>query len=142
MSDNDSKENNEIIMDNDPEYKIIDINNDSKVVNVYNFIDNKYVKPCKNNFFENKNPAKNEVISLIPSSTADDVDLAVKSAYDAYKKWKKISVQERSKHLNNLADEIEKRLNEFAILESRDNGKPLSLAKAVDIPRYLSTQVI
>jgi len=76
-----------------------------------------------------------EVYSLIPDSDEMDVDMATKAAEAAFPKWSKTPKEKRARILQKLASLIEENLDRFAEAESRDNGKPLKLAKSVDIPR-------
>jgi aminomuconate-semialdehyde/2-hydroxymuconate-6-semialdehyde dehydrogenase len=103
-----------------------------------NFIDGKYVAPISNSYFDNVEPATGQVYSLIPDSDSEDVELAVVAAEKAFPIWSKMSVEERSAILVRLSEGIEKRMDEFVQAESKDNGKPLSLAGQVDIPRAIS----
>ena len=57
------------------------------------------------------------------------------SALNYLIRWSRTPAKERAKMLNKIADRIEARMDEFAIAESRDQGKPVWLARAVDIPR-------
>jgi acyl-CoA reductase-like NAD-dependent aldehyde dehydrogenase len=72
---------------------------------------------------------------LIPDSSKREADIAVESARQAFKTWSTTSATYRSSILNKIADEIEKRIDEFALAESNDQGKPLSLSLNVEIPR-------
>ena len=112
--------------------------NTDELVTVYNFIGNKYYEPSSNKYFNNLNPARNKVISRVARSDANDIDLAVSIAKKAYKPWSRLSRAKRSEYINKLSNLIEQRMVEFATLESRDNGKPLSLAMMIDIPRAVS----
>ena len=103
-----------------------------------NFIDGKYVAPNSNTYFDNIEPATGQVYSLIPDSDSEDVELAVKAAEKAFPIWSKMSVEERSAILIKLSEGIERRMDEFVQAESKDNGKPLTLAAHVDIPRAVS----
>ena len=76
-----------------------------------------------------------EVYSLIPDSEKEDIDSAVAAAKEAFKTWSKTPKQERSDILMKLADTIEKYSDELIKAESKDNGKPETLAAHVDIPR-------
>jgi aminomuconate-semialdehyde/2-hydroxymuconate-6-semialdehyde dehydrogenase len=104
---------------------------------VLNFINGEWVAPKNGRFLENKNPALGEVFSLIPDSDYQDIDLAVESASAAFKKWSMTSAEERSRCLYRLADLLEKNIDEFAKLESQDQGKPWMLAKNMDISRAI-----
>ncbi|KAJ3415031.1 Aldehyde dehydrogenase 8 member A1 [Chytridiales sp. JEL 0842] len=72
---------------------------------------------------------------MVPDSTSPDVDAAVESATKAFPGWSQTTRAERSRLMMKVADLLEARLEEFAIAESRDQGKPISLARTVDIPR-------
>lgn len=100
-----------------------------------NFIHGKFEKPILGNYMDNFNPSNGKVYGKLPDSTKEDLDKAVNSAKAAFKSWSKTPRQERSRLLNKIADIIESRLDEFAAAESKDQGKPVSVAKTVDIPR-------
>ncbi len=102
---------------------------------ILNYINGELVEPKSGNYFDNYNPSNGSVYSLIPDSEKTDIDFAVASAKEAFKTWSKTPKQERSDILMKLADTIEKYTEELIIAESKDNGKPESLARAVDIPR-------
>ena len=79
------------------------------------------------------------MISLIPRSQQEDVTAAILAANAGFRgEWSGWSYQERANLLDRIADEIEGRLEEFALAESKDNGKPLHLARTIDIPRAIS----
>ena len=103
-----------------------------------NFIDGSYRAPIGGSYIDNFEPATGNVYSLIPDSDERDVELAVEAAEKAFPIWSKMSVEERSKILVRLSEGIERRMEEFVQAESRDNGKPVSLAAHVDIPRSVS----
>jgi len=103
-----------------------------------NYIDGKLVQPIKGDYFENIEPAKGEAYSLIPDSDESDVNLAVAAAKRAFPIWSKMSAQRRSAILVRIANLITENLDELAQAESRDNGKPLKLARSIDIPRASS----
>ena len=84
------------------------------------------------------NPATEEVIARIPDSDAGDVDAAVEAARRAFPSWSRTPAAERSRLLLRLADLIENNLDELARLESIDNGKTISLARRLDIPRAVA----
>ena len=82
-------------------------------------------------------PPTGEAICDVAEADAADVNLAVKAAraaFDAKAPWRRMSAAERGKLLNRLADLMEKHADELAKLESLDNGKPYSIAKAADVP--------
>ncbi len=100
-----------------------------------NYIDGKIVPPVKGNYIDNFEPATGKVYSLIPDSDGDDIDAAVKAAKKAFPSWSVTSKEERSKIMRKIAELIESNLDRLAQAESKDNGKPVWLAKKVDIPR-------
>ena len=102
---------------------------------IYNYINGELVEPCSGNFIENYNPSNGKVYSLIPDSNENDIDNAVASAKTAFETWGVTTKKYRSDLLMRLADKIEEYTEELIIAESIDNGKPVSLARLVDIPR-------
>lgn len=108
------------------------------MINILNFINGRLQPAQNNSFFEGIEPAYNRPFSQIADSTEADVDLAVAAANAAFPAWSTCTPQVRAAALNRLADLIEARLEDFAIAESRDSGKPVELAKTVDIPRSIS----
>jgi aminomuconate-semialdehyde/2-hydroxymuconate-6-semialdehyde dehydrogenase len=102
---------------------------------IANYINGKLVEPLSKNYIDNYNPATGDVYSLIPNSNDEDVNEAIKSARAAFPSWSKLKNSERSSWLEKISNEIHNRLDELALAESIDNGKPLKLAKSVDIPR-------
>ncbi|MDX1470376.1 MAG: aldehyde dehydrogenase, partial [Flavobacteriaceae bacterium] len=107
----------------------------SKQFDIQNFINGEYLDPRKDRWLDNYNPASGEVYGKIPDSTREDVDLAVSSAKQAFPAWSATSLEKRSRILLKLSQLIENNLIELAEAESMDNGKPISLAQSVDIPR-------
>lgn len=103
-----------------------------------NFINGTYVPPKNGQYIDNYEPATGQVYALIPDSDEEDVLDAVDSAEKAFPIWSKMSIEDRSKILVRLSEGIEKNMDEFVQAESRDNGKPVSLAAHVDIPRAVS----
>lgn len=99
-----------------------------------NFINGKFVAPVKGEYFENYSPIDNSFIAQYPRSSQEDVDLAVVAANEAKSSWAETSVVERSALLNKVADIIEANLEEFAIMETCDNGKPIRETLNADIP--------
>ncbi|HJW92975.1 MAG TPA: aldehyde dehydrogenase [Thermoanaerobaculia bacterium] len=100
-----------------------------------NFIGGQFVPPHSASYFDDINPATEEVIASIPDSDSQDIDDAVAAARDAFPAWSRTPAAERSRLLLKLADLIEANLEELARLESIDNGKTISLARRLDIPR-------
>lgn len=102
---------------------------------IENYIDGKLVAPISGEYLDNFNPATAEIYSLIPDSDEQDVELAVEAAKRAFPAWSKTSHEERFEILMRLVRLLERDLDLLAEAESVDNGKPVSLAKRVDIPR-------
>lgn len=105
---------------------------------LYNYINGRLIGPKSNKFLDNYNPATGKIYSLIPDSDAEDVEDAVNAALKAFPSWSTTSKQQRSDILLRVAGLIEKNLDLLAEAESEDNGKPVWLAKKVDIPRAAS----
>jgi aminomuconate-semialdehyde/2-hydroxymuconate-6-semialdehyde dehydrogenase len=103
-----------------------------------NLIDGRLQAPLDDHWLDVYEPATGEVFAQCPDSTAADIDAAVKAALGAAPAWADTPTETRAKLLHKLADLIEGRLDEFAELESRDSGKPVALAKRLDIPRAIS----
>jgi aminomuconate-semialdehyde/2-hydroxymuconate-6-semialdehyde dehydrogenase len=102
---------------------------------IENYIDGKLIAPVSGEYLDNFNPATAEIYSFIPDSDERDVELAVEAAKRAFPLWSKTSHDERFEILMRLVRLIERDLDILAEAESVDNGKPVSLAKRVDIPR-------
>jgi len=105
---------------------------------IRNFIDGEFVEPVGGRYLDNIEPATGKPYSQVAESDAQDVDLAVAAAEKAFADWSKKSAVERSRILLRIADLIERDLEKLARAESIDTGKPLSLARALDIPRAAS----
>jgi len=102
---------------------------------ILNYIDGELVEPVSGEYIDNFEPATGSVYCGIPDSTASDVEKAVTAAKNAFLKWSNTSKDERSKILYKISELIEEELESLAQAESKDNGKPVSLARKVDIPR-------
>ena len=107
-------------------------------MNIKNYINGEFVNPIKNRWIDNYNPSIGEVYGQIPNSTEEDIEKAYQAANEAFPNWSKTTLDERSNILSKIAQLIKEKLEVLAEAESKDNGKPLSLAKAVDIPRASS----
>lgn len=83
-------------------------------------------------------PAVGQILTTAPESDEADVDDAVHAAETAFPAWRDTPAAERARYLNRLADLIERDLDAFAHAESCDSGKPLALARSLDIPRAVS----
>src|ERR1700720_1643677 len=109
-------------------------------------IDGKWVDAKSGETFPVYNPANGEVLHRCAAGDKADIDLAVKAARRAFEQgpWSRMTHGQRGKLIWKLADLIEENLEEFAQIESLDNGKPLAVARVADIPlaidnfRYMS----
>src|ERR1700689_4798948 len=99
-------------------------------------INGKWVDSASGKTFESFNPATGEVLSNVAEGDKEDIDRAVKAARAAFETgpWSKISPSERGQMIWRLGDLLQKHLEEFAQLESLDNGKPLKIARVADLP--------
>uniref|UniRef100_UPI00404A5BAB aldehyde dehydrogenase n=1 Tax=Fulvivirga sp. TaxID=1931237 RepID=UPI00404A5BAB len=102
---------------------------------IKNYINGELVEPISKSYLDNVNPSTGEIYSYIPDSDKEDVENAVQSAKSAFKSWAETSITDRAKVMNRIADLIDENHDKLAMAESVDNGKPLKLAKRVDIPR-------
>jgi len=99
-------------------------------------INGKWVESASGKTFETFNPATGEVLSHVAEGDKEDIDRAVKAARAAFETgpWSKISPSERGRMIWRLGDLLEKHLEEFAQLESLDNGKPLKIPRVAALP--------
>lgn len=79
-------------------------------------------------------PADGSILAECAQATKEDVDEAVKAAWEAFKIWKHTTVAERAAVLNKIAAIIDENKEHLAMVESMDNGKPIRETLAVDIP--------
>ena len=105
---------------------------------ILNFIGGDFKEPVSGKYLDNFNPSTGEVYSLIPDSDKRDVDIAVKAAKEAFPEWAGLSNEERSSFLRQISEGILASLEDLAVSETTDNGKPLWLSRSVDIPRASS----
>lgn len=105
------------------------------MIKILNYIDGELTEPRSGLFIDNYDPSRGIIYSLIPNSDAADVDAAVIAAKLAFPAWSNTPAAERSRVMVKIADIIHSRLNELALAESIDNGKTISLATQMDIPR-------
>ncbi len=102
---------------------------------IKNYINGELLEPVGKKYIDNFDPSRGKVYSQIPDSDEQDVELAVKAAKAAFHGWSNMPKEKRSRILQKIAFLIEDNLDKLALIESVDNGKPLHLAKSVDIPR-------
>src|SRR5215472_11433322 len=99
-------------------------------------INGKWVESASGKTFPTYNPATGEVLARIAEGDKEDIDRAVKAARAAFDSgsWPRLTSSERGRLIWKLADLLEQHLQEFAELETLDNGKPLKVARAADVP--------
>ena len=105
---------------------------------IQNYINGEHVPASSNERVDLHDPATGQVYGHLMDSNIDDVDHAVRSAKNAFPIWSALTLHERADYLIAIAEEVSSRLDEFSKFESRDTGKPISLARSLDIPRSIS----
>jgi aminomuconate-semialdehyde/2-hydroxymuconate-6-semialdehyde dehydrogenase len=108
------------------------------MLHIPNFIDGRHVEPVSSQYLDNIEPATGQVYSRIGDSDTRDVERAVQAAARAFRTWSRTPAAERSRLLLDIAQRIEANLDRLARAECVDTGKPLRLARTVDIPRAAS----
>ena len=108
------------------------------MVEIKNYIGGKLQPASSGRWLDDHEPATSRVYARIPDSDATEVDAAAVAAAKAFPAWSALSGEERGRWLLKLADLIERDLEKLARAESVDNGKPLDLARRLDIPRAVS----
>ncbi len=102
---------------------------------LHNWIDGASRSAAQSGTLETRDPSTSNVLAEVPDSDEQDIDRAVDAARRAFPEWSSRSIGDRSRLLHQVADEIEERFSDFVEAESRDSGKPIGLARTVDIPR-------
>lgn len=105
------------------------------MIQLANYINGELKAPIEGGYLDVFDPSIGEVYAKVPASKAKDIEIAISAAEKAFPTWSRTSLDERSRILARIAKLIESSLDLLAAAESRDNGKPLWLAKKVDIPR-------
>jgi aminomuconate-semialdehyde/2-hydroxymuconate-6-semialdehyde dehydrogenase len=108
------------------------------MITLSNLIDGRARAPASGRYLDVFEPATGKVFARCPDSDATDVQAAAAAARAAAPGWAATPAMERARLLQRLADLIEERLEDFAVAESRDSGKPEKLARSLDIPRSVS----
>src|ERR1700726_3428494 len=100
------------------------------------FIDGQMVEAKSGKTFETINPATGEILAKVAEGDAVDIDLAVRAARRAFEDgpWSHMTPSERGRIMWRIGDLLDEHLEEFAALETLDNGKPLTVARAADVP--------
>lgn len=98
------------------------------------FIGGEWVQAESGETFASINPSTGEVLTHVPLAGPADVDRAVKAAWAAFHGWKMTPAAERAAMMNAVADKLQARMEELALIETTDNGKPIRECMAVDLP--------
>ncbi|MEU1542591.1 aldehyde dehydrogenase family protein [Actinacidiphila glaucinigra] len=98
------------------------------------WIGGEYVPPARGEYFANPTPVTGEIFTEVARGTTEDVDKALDAAHAAAPAWGRTSVTERANVLGRIADRMEAHLEELAVAESWENGKPVRETLAADIP--------
>ncbi|KRV49634.1 aldehyde dehydrogenase [Wenjunlia vitaminophila] len=99
-----------------------------------NWIGGERVAPVEGGYFENPSPVTGEAFTEVARSTAADIELALDAAHAAAPVWAATSPADRALVLNRVADRIEEHIQELAVAEVWDNGKPIREMLAADLP--------
>ncbi len=102
------------------------------------WIDGRAAPPAQGRYLDVFEPATGMVYARCPDGSAADVEAAVAAARSAAPAWAALPARERAACLTGIAARIRERLEDFARAESRDTGKPVALARSVDIPRAIA----
>jgi aminomuconate-semialdehyde/2-hydroxymuconate-6-semialdehyde dehydrogenase len=102
---------------------------------VLNYLDGRMAPALGGEWLDDVDPATGQSIARVASSDSRDIDKAVAAAVRAFPAWSQSSAADRSRVLRRIARLIERDLEKLARAESIDAGKPLSVARTVDIPR-------
>ena len=112
--------------------------NQAKSTTTLNFINGQYCDPVSDGWLENINPADGTSLGKTANSTEQDVERAVIAAANAQPQWSESTLEQRSQILRKIGNLIQENLEAIAIVESEDSGKPISRARAIEIPRAAS----
>ncbi|CAF0935197.1 unnamed protein product [Rotaria sordida] len=107
----------------------------ASIQRINNFINGQFVST--EDYLKSFNPTTEEVIAHIADSSTEDAERAVQAARQAFPSWSLETITKRVYYLNRIADLIQARLEDFARAESLDQGKPLWLARTMEIPRAI-----
>src|SRR5262245_12361036 len=98
------------------------------------WIGGEYVPPARGQYFENPSPVNGQSFTEIARGTADDVERALDAAHGEAPGWAATSATHRANILNRIADRMEAHLEELAVAETWENGKPVRETLGADIP--------
>ncbi|MEK4761430.1 aldehyde dehydrogenase family protein [Viridibacillus sp. FSL E2-0187] len=98
------------------------------------YINGEWTEGSEGNTIAAYNPSNGEKLADFIDASHADVDAAVEAAQNAFKTWKHVSIEERSKLLIQIADLIDANREHLAMVETLDNGKPLRETMSADVP--------
>lgn len=104
---------------------------------INNYVNGELKTSQTNEYIDVFEPATGNVYAKVPNSNESEIDEAIFSAKEAFPKWSNFSINQRSIYLLKIAERIQENIQELANYESRDTGKPISLALKMDIPRSI-----
>ncbi len=105
------------------------------MITIQNYIDDRFCDPVGGAYLDDVDPATGQVYAQVPDSGEQDIAAAVDAAHAAFTAWSTTPASERSRIMLRIADLIDAQREDLARTESIDNGKPLDLARTLDIPR-------
>lgn len=105
---------------------------------ILNFIGGTFRPPHSDQWIDNIDPARGCIAGKVTNSDFNDVEQAVVAAEEAFVEWSNLPTEARAAILNRVADGIDKHLEELALAESLDGGKPIGRARTIEIPRAAS----
>jgi phenylacetaldehyde dehydrogenase len=100
-------------------------------------IDGEWVEAASGQTFATFNPATEETLAEVAHGQAEDIERAVRAArwaFDDDSPWRRMNASDRGRIIWRISELIEEHADEFAMLESLDNGKPFAVARAADVP--------
>lgn len=108
------------------------------MIRILNYIDGQLIESSSKNWIDNVNPATALIYSELTSGNEEDVNKAVEAAKSAFPTWSSLKAEERSNYLLKLSSLMERDLDDLALAESIDSGKPFHVARSIDIPRAIA----
>ncbi len=102
---------------------------------IRNYINGELTDPASGKYLDNVDPSTGTAYAKVPDSDTEDINRAVEAAENAFPAWSDLPADERCRLMLKIADLLESRMDTFAKAECIDNGKPLKLARSLDIPR-------
>lgn len=105
------------------------------------FIGGRWMPASHGKTFPTLNPATEEVLTHVAEGTAEDIDSAVRAAREAFESgpWSRMDARDRGALMFRLADLMQEHIDELALLETLDNGKPIRDARTIDVPMAIET---